>query len=142
MFTGVGCSWDPSPLTQGQLAWLWLELIHLETASTVALSGSCSELLLWVRFTYEVVTDFSLSLSLSPFCLTSCTHFCTFISFPQGRLEWESDSGRQLTLTDVSVNDLSKVEIQTLQRQSIPKLQAMEIPASHGLLKTGVCVYM
>lgn len=62
------------------------------------------------------------------------------ISFPQGRLEWESDSGRQLTLTDVSVNDLSKVEIQTLQRLSIPKLQAMEIPASHGLLKSGVCI--
>ena len=58
----------------------------------------------------------------------------------QGRLEWESDSGRQLTLTDVSVNDLSKVEIQTLQRLSIPKLPAMEIPASHGLLKSGVGV--
>ena len=43
-------------------------------------------------------------------------------------------------MTDVSINDLSRIELHTLQRQSINKLQAMEIPASHGLLKSGDCV--
>jgi len=56
----------------------------------------------------------------------------------QGRLEWESDSGRQLTIGDVAVNELSKVEIQAMQRLAINTLQSMDIPVSHGLLK-GLC---
>lgn len=56
----------------------------------------------------------------------------------QGRLEWESDSGRQITIGDVAVNELSKVEIQAVQRLAINTLQGMDIPVSHGILK-GVC---
>lgn len=58
----------------------------------------------------------------------------------QGRLEWESDSGRQITIGDVSINELSKVEIQALQRLAITTLQGMDIPVSHGLLKGGCVV--
>ncbi len=54
---------------------------------------------------------------------------------PQGRLEWESDSGRQLTLLDVQISELSKVETDGLQRQAVHALQAMEIPVSYGVLK-------
>lgn len=57
----------------------------------------------------------------------------------QGRQEWESDSGRQITLPDVSVNELSKVEMQALQRLAITTLQGMDIPVSHGLLR-GACL--
>ncbi len=59
-----------------------------------------------------------------------------FVPF-QGRLEWESDSGRQITIGDVYVNELSKVEIQAMQRLAINQLQSMEIPVSHGLLRGG-----
>ena len=64
-----------------------------------------------------------------------------FVSF-QGRLEWESDSGRQITIGDVSVNELSKVEIQAMQRLAINQLQTMEIPVSHGLLRGGYTTHM
>ena len=60
---------------------------------------------------------------------------CCVVCVLQGRLEWESDSGRQITIGDVSVNELSKVEVQALQRLAITILQSMDIPVSHGLLK-------
>lgn len=53
----------------------------------------------------------------------------------QGRCEWESDSGRQITLQDVEVTELSRVELQVMQRIAITKLQDMDIPVSHGMLK-------
>lgn len=51
------------------------------------------------------------------------------------RLEWESDSGRTLTLEDVPVNELSKVEVEALQRVAVAKLQEMDIPVSFGVIK-------
>lgn len=53
----------------------------------------------------------------------------------QGRCEWESDSGRQITLSDLEVAELSRVELHVLQRIAITQLQAMDIPVSHGMLK-------
>lgn len=55
--------------------------------------------------------------------------------FPQGRCEWESDSGRMLTLQDIPVNELSRAEIAALQRLAISQLQSMDIPVSHAVLK-------
>lgn len=52
-------------------------------------------------------------------------------------MEWESDSGRQITIGDVAVNELSRVEMQALQRLAITTLQNMDIPVSHGLLRGG-----
>ena len=61
------------------------------------------------------------------------------VRWSQGRrLEWESDSGRTLTLEDVPVNELSKVEVEALQRVAVAKLQEMDIPVSFGVIK-GVC---
>ena len=51
------------------------------------------------------------------------------------RGEWESDSGRQLTLQDVNASELSRVELQALQRVAINQLQSLDIPVSHGLIK-------
>lgn len=53
----------------------------------------------------------------------------------KGRFEWESDSGRQLTLQEVNASELSKVEMQALQRLAVSQLQSMDIPVSHGLIK-------
>lgn len=50
-------------------------------------------------------------------------------------MEWESDSGRQITVEDIPVNELSKVETHALQRLGISVLQGMDIPVSQGLLK-------
>lgn len=55
--------------------------------------------------------------------------------FVQCRLEWESDSGRQLSITDVPVSELSKVEVEGLQRQAVTVLQSMDVPVSHGVIK-------
>lgn len=40
-----------------------------------------------------------------------------------------------LTLQDVNVGDLSKVEIVAMQRVAVSQLQNMDIPVSHGVLK-------
>jgi len=60
----------------------------------------------------------------------------------QGKLEWESDSGRQLTITDIPINKLSKVEIESLQRGAVTALQALDIPVSHGIVKGKFYIHM
>ena len=58
-------------------------------------------------------------------------------------MEWESGSGHQITIGDVAVNELSKVEYQAIQRLAITMLQGLDIPVSHGLLKgMYVCMYV
>ncbi len=59
---------------------------------------------------------------------------------PQGRCEWESDSGRMLTLRDTPVNELSRVELEAMQRLAIGHLQSMDIAVSHAVLK-GMLVF-
>lgn len=49
--------------------------------------------------------------------------------------EWESISGRHLTLQEVSVNDLCLLEIEYLQREAVTRLQKMDVAVSHGILK-------
>jgi len=49
-----------------------------------------------------------------------------------------------VTVEDIPVNELSKVETHALQRLGISVLQAMDIPVSHGLLRgmfVRECVY-
>ena len=53
----------------------------------------------------------------------------------QRKCEWESMSGRQLTISDTLTSDLSKVELDYLQRVAIARLQGMDISVSFGLLK-------
>ena len=52
----------------------------------------------------------------------------------QSKREWESDSGRTLTLKDTEMGKLSKVELLALQRVAINQLQSMNIPVSHALM--------
>lgn len=52
----------------------------------------------------------------------------------QGKGEWESDSGRTLTLQDMDMSKLSKVELLALQRVAISQLQSLNIPVSHALV--------
>ena len=47
-------------------------------------------------------------------------------------------SGRQLTLTDTTPGELSKVELDMVQRIAIARLQGMDISVSFNLLKGGV----
>ena len=54
---------------------------------------------------------------------------------PQGRCAWESDSGRHMTLVDTEITELSRVEVQALQRIAVTQLQGMDVPVSHGMLK-------
>lgn len=44
-------------------------------------------------------------------------------------------SGRQLTLTDTTSGELSKVELDMVQRIAIARLQGMDISVSFNLLK-------
>lgn len=57
----------------------------------------------------------------------------------QAKCEWESISGRRLTLQSVNAADLSKVEMECLQRVAIGLLHAMEISVSYALLKGCFC---
>ena len=52
----------------------------------------------------------------------------------QGKCEWQSDSGRMLTLRDVEMSRLSQVELFAFQRVAVNQLQAMNIPVSHALV--------
>lgn len=58
----------------------------------------------------------------------------TFLA-PQRKYEWESISGRQLTLPDIKMEEMSKVEWEALQRLAIGRLQEMDISVSYGMLK-------
>lgn len=90
----------------------------------------------------------------SPFSLSPLLSFTLslplFLSLPspslllQGKCEWESDSGRMLTLTDVEMNTLSQMELLAFQRVAINQLQAMNIPVSHALVtgKSDPCCLM
>ncbi|KAL5460443.1 hypothetical protein EMCRGX_G033893 [Ephydatia muelleri] len=49
--------------------------------------------------------------------------------------DWESYSGRQLTLQEVSIRDLSPMEVEFLQREAVTRLQKMDVAVSHGILK-------
>ena len=53
----------------------------------------------------------------------------------QRKYEWESMSGRQLTLSSIKMEEMSKVEWEALQRLAIGRLQEMEISVSYGMLK-------
>ena len=67
-----------------------------------------------------------------------CVLLCAlklFLVVTKGRFEWESDSGRQLTLQEVNASELSRVEVQALQRLAVSQLQTMDIPVSHGVIK-------
>lgn len=44
-------------------------------------------------------------------------------------------SGRQLTISDTVLSDLSVVEVNQIQRVAIARLQGMDIGVSFGLLK-------
>ena len=44
-------------------------------------------------------------------------------------------SGRQLSIQDATYTDLSKAELDALQRVAIARLQGMDIAVSFGLLK-------
>ena len=58
----------------------------------------------------------------------------SFVCVRQGKSEWESDSGRMLTLRDVEMSTLSQVELQAFQRVAVNQLQAMNIPVSHAVI--------
>jgi len=69
-------------------------------------------------------------------CVLLCALLKLFLLIiTKGRCEWESDSGRQLTLQEVNASELSKVEMQALHRLAVSQLQSMDIPVSHGLIK-------
>ena len=68
-------------------------------------------------------------------CVLLCALKLFLVIITKGRFEWESDSGRQLTLQEVNASELSKVEMQALQRLAVSQLQSMDIPVSHGLIK-------
>ena len=53
----------------------------------------------------------------------------------QHKYEWESMSGRQLTLFDIKMEEMSKVEWEALQRLAIGRLQEMDVSVSYGMLK-------
>jgi hypothetical protein len=53
---------------------------------------------------------------------------------PKGKCEWESDSGRMLTLKPVEMNKLSQVELLAFQRVAINQLQSMNLPVSHAII--------
>lgn len=44
-------------------------------------------------------------------------------------------SGRQLTISDTIISDLSVVEVNQIQRVAIARLQGMDIGVSFGMLK-------
>ena len=64
-----------------------------------------------------------------------CWCYGIFFLVTKSRGEWESDSGRTLTLQDVNASELSKVELQALQRVAVNQLQSLDIPVSHGLIR-------
>ena len=69
-----------------------------------------------------------------PFPVTFSSHSLSLSFSVQGKCEWQSDSGRMLTLRDVEMGHLSQVELFAFQRVAVNHLQAMNIPVSHALV--------
>ena len=60
----------------------------------------------------------------------------------QANCEWESVWGHHITLQSLNTTELSKVEMECLQRVSIGRLQGMEISVSYSILKgSNDCCY-